>query len=192
MDKAQMLQVLDEKVRQCQKCEELAAGRTQTVFGTGNPDTPVVFCGEGPGKDEDEQGEPFVGRCGQLLTNILKACELPREQVYILNTVKCRPPGNRNPTPKETENCRAFLDLQLEIIQPKYIVCLGAVASQNLLKQTLPMNLLRGDWTKYKGKNFTARVLCTYHPAYLLRNPSAKKDVWEDMKMLMKELKKGA
>ena len=177
-----------DKVSRCKKCQELVANRTQTVFGDGSPNAKIVFCGEGPGGDEDKQGVPFVGRAGKLLDNILQACNLKREEVYILNIVKCRPPGNRNPLPEEAKNCRPFLDLQLRVIRPTYIVCLGAVAAQNLLGLKTPISMLRGEWREYRCPDFTAKVLCTYHPAYLLRNPAAKKDAWEDMKMLLKDL----
>ncbi len=175
------LRVLQEKVAACTRCAELAATRTQTVFGVGNPEPRLCFLGEAPGADEDRQGEPFVGRAGQLLTRIIEACTLRREDVYILNILKCRPPGNRNPLPSEATNCRPFLDEQLEILQPEFICCLGSVAAQNLLATDKSIGKLRGKFYDYHG----ITVLCTYHPAYLLRNPSAKRLVWEDMQMLM-------
>ena len=173
------------EVAACTLCDELAATRTQTVFGVGNPMARLVFLGEAPGADEDRQGEPFVGRAGKLLTDIIeKGMGLKRDDVYILNVLKCRPPGNRNPSTIEAENCRPFLDRQLEIIQPEYICCLGTIAAQNLLATKLAIGKLRGEFHLYGG----IKVLATYHPAYLLRNPSAKKEVWEDMKLLMHEM----
>lgn len=168
-------------VAQCTRCEELARTRTQTVFGVGNPNARLVFCGEAPGADEDRQGVPFVGAAGQLLDKIITACTLKREDVYILNILRCRPPGNRTPMPAEAANCREYLDAQLRIIQPAYICCLGACASQNLLETTQALGKLRGRFHEYRG----IKVLCTYHPAYLLRNPAAKRPTWEDMQMLM-------
>ncbi len=181
---APTLEVLREEVSSCTLCQELAETRTQTVFGVGNPQARLCLLGEAPGADEDRLGEPFVGRSGQLLTKILEACRLRREDVYILNILKCRPPGNRNPTPTESQNCRRFLDRQLELIDPEFICCLGAVAAQNLLDTTQAIGRLRGSVHDYQG----IKVVCTYHPAYLLRNPAAKKDTWEDMKFLMREM----
>lgn len=181
---AATLAVLQQEVAPCTRCHELATTRTQTVFGVGNPHAQLCFLGEAPGADEDRQGEPFVGRGGQLLDKIIEACRLKREEVYILNMLKCRPPGNRNPLPDELTNCRPFLERQLELIQPEYICCLGAVASQNLLGTETPIGKLRGKLHSYRG----AKVVCTYHPAYLLRNPAAKKDCWEDMKFLMRQM----
>ena len=140
--------------------------------------------GEAPGADEDRQGEPFVGRAGQLLNKIIEACTLRREDIYILNTIKCRPPENRNPAPQESANCREYLDRQLQILRPEFICCLGAVAAQSLLNTTVTIGKLRGSFHDYQG----IRVLCTYHPAYLLRNPSSKKDCWDDMQILMREM----
>ena len=175
---------LCQEVSHCRRCRELAQTRTQTVFGVGNPMTRLVFLGEAPGADEDRQGEPFVGRAGQLLNNIIEACGLTREQVYILNILKCRPPGNRNPAPDEAANCRPFLMRQLEILRPEFICCLGAVAAHNLLDTTVPIGQLRGRILQFG----TIHVIATYHPAYLLRNPSAKRATWEDMQMLMREM----
>ncbi len=172
------------QVKGCERCRELATTRTQTVFGVGDPNSRLCFMGEAPGADEDRQGEPFVGRAGQLLNKIIEACGLRRQDVYILNTLKCRPPGNRNPLPDEVANCREFLNRQLDVIQPEYICCLGLVAAQALLGTDSSMGKLRKRFFDYRG----SRVLCTYHPAYLLRNPSAKKDVWEDMQLLLKEM----
>jgi uracil-DNA glycosylase len=178
------LNVIRQEVAACTRCEELAAGRTQTVFGVGDPMARLCFVGEAPGADEDRQGEPFVGRAGQLLTKIIEACGLRREDVYILNVLKCRPPGNRTPLPHEVFNCRGYLDRQLAIIRPECICCLGSVAAQTLLETDASIGRLRGRFLEYQG----IPVLCTYHPAYLLRNPSAKKDVWEDMKVLLQRL----
>lgn len=175
------LDALRLEVSGCTRCAELARTRTQTVFGVGNPRARLCFLGEAPGADEDRTGEPFVGRAGQLLNQILKACTLSREEVYILNVLKCRPPGNRNPAPDEAANCSPFLNRQLDLIRPEFICCLGAVAAQNLLGTPLPIGKLRGEVHDYRG----IRVVCTYHPAYLLRNPPAKKQTWEDMQMLM-------
>lgn len=178
------LQVLSQTVAKCTRCTELAETRTQTVFGVGNPEARLVFIGEAPGADEDAQGEPFVGRAGQLLNKIIEAMKLTREEIYICNILRCRPPGNRLPAPEEAGHCREYLDGQLGIVKPEYIVCWGSCASQNLLGATDSIGKLRGRFFQY-GE---AKVLCTYHPSYLLRNPAAKKDVWEDMKILMKEM----
>ena len=179
------LKVLKDEVAGCTLCGELARSRTQTVFGVGNPDARLCFFGEAPGADEDRQGEPFVGRAGKLLTDIIeKGMGLRREDVYILNVLKCRPPGNRNPLPDEVENCQHFFERQLELIQPEFICCLGAVAAQNLLGTNEAIGRLRGRFHDYRG----IKVVATYHPAYLLRNPSAKKNTWGDIKMLMGEM----
>lgn len=178
------LEVIRQEVVACHACDELAGSRTQTVFGVGDHRARLCFLGEAPGADEDRQGEPFVGRAGQLLTRIIEACKLKRSDVYILNVLKCRPPGNRTPAPDEVENCRGFLDRQLALIKPEFICCLGSVAAQTLLQTTTPISRMRGKFFDYRG----IRVMCTYHPAYLLRNPAAKKDVWEDMKMLMRAM----
>jgi len=172
------------RVKACTKCAELAGTRTQTVFGVGNPQARIVFIGEAPGADEDAQGEPFVGRAGQLLNQIITASRLTREEIYICNVLKCRPPGNRTPSEIECANCREFLEGQLAAIDPEYIVCWGAVAAQNLLKSTASIGKLRGKFFDY-GR---AKVMCTYHPSYLLRNPAAKKDVWKDMQFLMADM----
>jgi len=162
----------------CSRCKLHTLGRTQVVFGVGNPNADLMFVGEAPGADEDIKGEPFVGRAGQLLTKIIEAIDLRREDVYIANVIKCRPPGNRNPEPDEVEQCEPFLFRQVDIIRPKVIVALGKFAAQCLLKTDAPI-------TRIRGREFTYRdsvLIPTYHPAYLLRNPSAKRDVWEDMK----------
>ena len=182
--KRRELQVLEEQVSGCTRCPELAATRTQTVFGVGSPDAELCFLGEAPGADEDAQGEPFVGAAGQLLNRIIAACGMKREEVYICNVLKCRPPGNRAPLPNEVANCKGYLERQLELIRPKFICALGAVAAQNLLNTTLSIGKLRGRFQDYQG----IPVLCTYHPAYLLRNPASKRDVWEDMKLLLSRM----
>lgn len=178
------LEALREKVAQCQRCQELASTRKQTVFGVGNPEARILFIGEAPGADEDAQGEPFVGRAGQLLNDIIHACRLKREEIYICNILRCRPPGNRLPSFEEAENCREYLDGQLALVNPEYIVCWGACAARNLLGTEEAIGKLRGKFYSY-GR---AKVLCTYHPSYLLRNPAAKKDVWQDMKLLFKDM----
>ncbi|MGL6194331.1 MAG: uracil-DNA glycosylase [Thermoguttaceae bacterium] len=184
-DRNVALSELTAEVAKCKKCKELVANRTQTVFGVGNPYAELVFVGEAPGADEDKQGVPFVGRAGQLLTDMItKGMKINREDVYICNILRCRPPGNRNPSPDEAKACRHFLDRTLEVIQPKFICCLGAVAAQNLLGTEETIGKLRGRVLQHAG----AKVICTYHPAYLLRNPSAKGATWEDLQLLMKEM----
>ena len=183
-DRSTALDQLCQQVAGCEQCPELASHRTQTVFGVGNVRARLCFFGEGPGADEDRQGEPFVGRAGQLLNKIIEACTLKREDVYILNTVKCRPPGNRNPEAEEIDNCRHFFEKQFEIIQPEYIVCLGLVAARSILHVPKSLGSMRGRLHPWRG----AQVLVTYHPAYLLRNPPAKKDTWADMQFLMSEM----
>lgn len=178
------LEEMARSVAACQRCQELAETRTQTVFGVGDPDAKILFVGEAPGADEDRLGEPFVGRAGKLLDKIITACGLQREQIYICNILKCRPPGNRNPSPEEAGNCREFLDAQISAVAPEYIVCWGSVAAKNLLDSTETIGRLRRKFFEYGA----AKVLCTYHPSYLLRNPSAKKDVWEDMQMLFADM----
>ena len=166
----------------CRRCK-LASGRKHIVFGKGNAGARLVFVGEGPGFEEDQKGEPFVGAAGRLLTKIIDAIQLSREQVYICNIIKCRPPGNRNPESDEIESCLPFLEKQLAAIRPDFICALGKVAAQTLLKSDTPISRLRGRFHDYNG----IKVLPTYHPAYLLRNPEKKREVWEDMQMLMKE-----
>jgi uracil-DNA glycosylase family 4 len=178
------LTVLAERVSGCPRCPQLYATRTQTVFGVGPIDPDICFVGEAPGADEDATGEPFVGRAGQLLNKIIAACGFKREEVYICNTLKCRPPNNRTPTPEERHNCREYFDRQLALVRPKYIVALGLTAAQNLLGTTLSMTRLRGKLYQYKD----IPVVCTFHPAALLRNEAWKKDTWEDMKMLLKTM----
>ncbi len=176
--------MLAERVAACVRCQELASTRKQTVFGVGNPEAKIMFIGEAPGADEDAQGEPFVGRAGQLLNDIIKACRMQREDVYICNVLRCRPPGNRLPSPEEAGNCREYLDGQIALVNPDYIVCWGSTAAKNLLASEATIGKLRRQFFQY-GR---AKVLCTYHPSYLLRNPAAKKDVWEDMKLLFSDM----
>ena len=183
-DRQKLLDELNTNVRSCSLCRELACTRKQTVFGVGHVKPRVAFFGEAPGADEDRQGEPFVGRAGQLLTKIIEACGWKRSDVYIMNVLKCRPPDNRTPLPTEVENCRPFFERQFEILRPEYIVCAGGVAAQALLETTDPVGRLRGRFHRYRD----SKVLVTYHPSYLLRNPSAKKQVWDDMQMLLKEM----
>jgi uracil-DNA glycosylase family 4 len=178
------LQALAQRVAGCTRCAELVENRTQTVFGVGSPRARLCFLGEAPGADEDRQGEPFVGRAGQLLDKIIEACTLRREDVYILNVLRCRPPNNRTPTAEEAAQCFEYLERTLQIVAPEYICCLGSVAAQTLLNTPLSLKNLRGRFYRYRG----AKVLCTYHPAYLLRNPDAKRLVWEDMKLLMRDM----
>jgi uracil-DNA glycosylase len=193
-NKAELLAPIRERVRVCTKCAHLACSRTQTVFGVGNPDAELMFIGEAPGADEDRQGEPFVGRAGQLLTRIIDTMGLRREEVYIANILKCRPDtprgsfGNRPPTPLEMQTCRPYLVEQIDIIQPKVLVALGAVAVEGLLGTRATMRELRGRWHSYSG----APLMITYHPAYLLRNqaPSEKRKVWEDMLQVLERLER--
>jgi DNA polymerase len=180
----QELDVLNQEVCRCQRCPELAGTRKQTVFGVGNLQPRLCLLGEAPGAQEDASGEPFVGEAGQLLNKIIAAMGLRREEVYILNVLKCRPPGNRVPTGVEAENCRPYFERQLEILQPEFICCLGTTAAHTLLNSAMSVGKLRGRFHPYRG----AQVLVTYHPSYLLRNPSAKKDVWIDMQILMKQM----
>jgi len=172
------LAAIREDLGPCTRCKLHTLGRKQIVFGVGNPNADLMFVGEAPGADEDIQGEPFVGRAGQLLTKIIEAIGMKREDVYIANVIKCRPPGNRNPEPDEVEQCEPFLFRQIDTIKPKVIVALGKFAAQCLLRTSDPITRLRGREYKYRD----AILIPTYHPAYLLRTPSAKRDVWEDMK----------
>lgn len=179
------MQKISQEINNCKKCE-LYARRKNTVAGEGNFDADLVFIGEGPGKDEDEQGRPFVGRAGKLLTKIINAMGLKRQEVFIGNIVKCRPPNNRAPYPYEIKACNFYLKKQLQIINPKVICTLGKFSSQTILDTDVSISRLRGKFYEYRG----IKVMPTYHPAYLLRNSSGKKDVWEDMQNIMKELKK--
>lgn len=184
-DRTSALKVLAGEVSGCTQCEGLAPYRTQTVFGVGNPSARLVMFGEAPGEQEDKTGEPFVGAAGQLLDKMLAACGLNRQDdVYILNTVKCRPPKNRNPKLDEISNCWGFTERQLDILQPEFICCLGSVAAKTLLRTTQSVGRLRKQFHRYRG----SQVLVTYHPAYLLRTSSAKKHAWDDLQMLMKAM----
>lgn len=176
------LEEVREELGDCRRCK-LHSTRTNIVFGTGNPRARLVFVGEGPGRDEDLQGKPFVGLAGQLLTKIIQAIQLTREEVYIANIIKCRPPGNRNPEPDEIRSCEPFLIKQLQAIRPGLICALGTFAAQTLLKTEDKISLLRGRFHSYQG----IPLMPTYHPAFLLRNPNFKRDVWEDMKKIKKE-----
>ena len=164
----------------CTRCK-LHKARTQIVFGVGNPKAQLVFVGEGPGRDEDVQGEPFVGRAGKLLTQMIEAMGLKREDVYICNVVKCRPPENRLPEKDEIATCSPFLMRQLGVISPKVICCLGACSAQTLLETTQGISRFRGEWFDFRG----TKLIATYHPAYLLRNPAAKGEVWKDLQKVM-------
>ena len=175
-------QSLSDRVTGCTACG-LHAGRTQTVFGTGDQNADVMVIGEAPGADEDLQGEPFVGRAGQLLDQILQAAGYPRASVYIANIVKCRPPNNRNPQAEEAMQCAPWLQRQIELVAPRVILALGKVAAQNLLQTDLPIGKMRGSIYHYAALNIP--VIVTYHPAYLLRSPKEKAKVWQDMKMLI-------
>ncbi len=177
------LEQLRDEIGDCRRCH-LSQGRTHVVFGTGNPDADVVFVGEAPGRDEDIKGEPFVGKAGQLLTRIINAMGLTRDDVYICNVIKCRPPDNRDPLPAEIEMCEPFLKEQLRIIKPRAICALGTFASQTLLNSEVRISRLRGQFRDYNG----IPLMPTYHPSFLLRNPHAKRDVWEDVKMVMELL----
>ena len=169
----------------CKRCK-LCAGRNTIVFGVGNPRAELVFVGEGPGADEDAQGIPFVGKAGQLLTKMIEAMGFARDEVYICNVVKCRPPGNRNPEPDEIEACEPFLKAQLASIRPKAIVALGKFAAQTLLRDSTPISRLRGNWRTYEG----IPLMPTFHPAYLLRSPNEKKHAWADLQQVMKKFGK--
>jgi DNA polymerase len=164
----------------CTRCKLHTLGRRQVVFGVGNPQADLMFVGEAPGADEDVQGEPFVGRAGQLLTKIIEAIGLTREDVYIANVIKCRPPQNRNPEQDEVDTCEPFLFQQIDVIKPKVVVALGTFAARALLRTLDPISRLRGRVFEYRG----AKLIPTFHPAYLLRNPSSKREVWEDMKLV--------
>ena len=179
----EQLKIVSQEMTNCQLCV-LSKTRHNLVFGDGNPNSQIVFVGEAPGADEDEQGLPFVGRAGQLLTKIIEAMGIKRKDVYICNILKCRPPGNRNPLPEEISLCEPFLKKQLQAISPKVICALGTFAAHTLLKTDVPITALRGRFHTYNG----IKLMPTYHPAYLLRNPSAKKPVWEDVQMIMKEI----
>jgi len=181
---AEALVAVRTEIGDCTRCKLHAQGRKQIVFGVGNPDADLMFVGEAPGGDEDIQGIPFVGRAGQLLTKIIEAIGLKREDVYIANVIKCRPPGNRNPEQDEVETCEPFLFQQIDIIKPKVVVALGTFAARALLRTLDPISRLRGRVYDYRG----AKLIPTFHPAYLLRNPASKREVWEDMKVVRRLL----
>ena len=178
--RVEALAIVRTDLGECTRCK-LHTGRIKLVFGAGNAEARLMFVGEGPGAEEDEQGVPFVGRAGQLLTQIIKAMGLEREDVYIANVVKCRPPGNRNPEPDEIEQCEPFLMRQMDVIKPAVVVALGKFAAQTLLRTTEPISKIRGRFHQVGD----TRVMPTFHPSYLLRNPAAKREVWEDMKAVM-------
>jgi len=183
-DAVQALRIIREDLGDCTRCRLHKQGRKQIVFGVGSPKAELMFIGEAPGADEDQQGEPFVGRAGQLLNNMIKAMGIRREDVYIANIIKCRPPGNRTPERDECETCSPFLMRQIAAIQPKAIVALGAVAAKTLLAINAPMSEFRGRWFDFRG----TKLAVTYHPAFLLRDPRQKKETWKDLQMVMKEL----
>jgi DNA polymerase len=183
---AEALGAVRHEIGDCTRCKLHTLGRRQIVFGVGSPDAALMFVGEAPGADEDVQGVPFVGRAGQLLTKIIEAIGLKREDVYIANVIKCRPPQNRNPEQDEVETCEPFLFRQIDVIKPKVIVALGTFAARTLLRTLDPISRLRGHVYEYRG----AKLIPTFHPAYLLRNPSSKREVWEDMKMVKQLLAK--
>ncbi|MEM8910661.1 MAG: uracil-DNA glycosylase [Planctomycetota bacterium] len=183
-DRRERLDHMADQVASCDRCGELSRCRNRTVFGEGNMETTrFLFFGEGPGADEDRTGRPFVGRAGQLLTKMIEACKLDRDEVYITNTVKCRPPGNRNPEHDEIENCRPYFEQQFEILRPEYIICLGAVSARALLQTKLSIGRLRQRFHPYRD----SKVLVIYHPAYLLRNPDAKRAAWADLQLMMSD-----
>jgi uracil-DNA glycosylase len=184
---AEALTAVRADIGDCTRCKLHGQGRRQIVFGVGNPDADLMFVGEAPGADEDLQGIPFVGRAGQLLTKIIEAIDLKREDVYIANVIKCRPPGNRNPEQDEVETCEPFLFQQIDIIRPKVIVALGTFAARALLRTLDPISRLRGRVYDYRG----AKLIPTFHPAYLLRNPASKRETWEDMKLVRRLLGQG-
>jgi DNA polymerase len=181
--KNETLLKIREDLGECTRCK-LHKGRNKIVFGDGNPKAQLVFVGEGPGADEDAQGLPFVGRAGKLLTQMIEAMGLQRKDVYICNVVKCRPPENRAPEPDEVAACSPFLIRQIDSIHPKVIVCLGATAAKTILNTTRGISQFRGEWLEWRGY----KLMATYHPAYLLRNPPAKADVWKDLQKVMAEL----
>jgi DNA polymerase len=183
VDKVAALSEIREDLGDCKRCP-LHRGRKNLVFGVGNPNAELMFVGEGPGADEDEQGEPFVGRAGQLLNNMIAAMGLRREDVYIANVVKCRPPNNRTPEREECDTCSPFLLRQIEVIRPKVVVALGAVAAKNLLSMNDSMSNLRGRFYDFRG----IKLAVTYHPAFLLRDPRQKKEAWKDLQMVMQYL----
>ncbi len=190
MLKSEALKLLNDKILTCTKCAELSQYRLDNSYkivpGTGNPSAKIMVIGEAPGQNEAEQGLPFIGKAGNLLTNILNAAGWTREEVFISNTIKCRPPGNRDPQPEEASNCRPFLEMQIQIIDPLWILCVGKIASIYLLGKDPDTKIgdLRGETHNYLGK----KVICTYHPSYLLRNPKAKEEVWKDIQPIILDL----
>lgn len=181
-ERTERLRVLQEEVAGCTRCALLASTRTQTVFGEGNPQARLMFIGEAPGADEDRTGRPFVGRAGQLLNDMItKGMGLRREDVFIANVLKCRPPNNRDPQPDEVAHCRGYLDAQIAIVRPEFLCFLGRISAQAMLETGVPLGRLRGRWHRYRG----IPAIVTYHPAYLLRNPEGKRDAWADLKLLM-------
>ena len=182
-DRAAALAALGAQVAACDRCR-LAQGRNRVVFGSGNPDADLMFIGEGPGAEEDRQGLPFVGAAGELLTRIIQAMGMEREQVYIANIVKCRPPGNRDPQPDEAAACRGYLERQIDLVRPRAIVALGRIAAQTLLGSDVPIGRLRGRWYQVRG----VPTMVTYHPAALLRNPQLKRPTWDDMQQVRDRL----
>jgi DNA polymerase len=180
---------LEPKINKCEKCS-LSKTRKNFVFGVGNPNADVMVIGEAPGADEDEQGLPFVGRAGKLLTDILKAINFPREEIYICNILKCRPPENRNPNPEEISKCEPYLIKQIELIKPKLILCVGTFAGQTMLRVKEPLGKMRGKFYNVKFGNTEVKVMVTYHPAALLRNPNWKKPTWEDVQLFRSEYDK--
>ena len=195
-DPVRALKIIREDLGECTRCPLHKQGRKQIVFGVGNPETDLMFVGEGPGADEDEKGEPFVGRAGQLLNNMIKAMGITREQVYIANIVKCRPPGNRTPEREECETCSPFLMRQIAVVKPKIVVALGATAAKTLLAMNSSMAQLRGRFYDFKPAGARSndpnwngcKLAVTYHPAFLLRDPRQKGEAWKDLQMVMKEL----
>ncbi len=193
-DPATALKIIREDLGDCTRCVLHKQGRKQIVFGVGNPKAELMFVGEGPGADEDQQGEPFVGRAGQLLNNMIKAMGITREQVYIANIVKCRPPGNRTPEREECDTCSPFLMRQIAVIKPKVVVALGAVAAKTLLAMNASMMQLRGRFYDFKPTGARdpdwdgCKLAVTYHPAFLLRDPRQKGEAWKDLQMVMREL----
>ncbi len=195
-DRPSLLRAIREDIGDCTRCKLHKQGRKQIVFGVGNPNAELMFVGEAPGADEDEQGEPFVGRAGQLLNKMIEAMGLRREDVYIANIIKCRPPGNRTPERDECETCSPFLMRQINVIKPKAIVALGAVAAKNLLGVNASMAELRGQWYDFSAPRVPGeteppvevKLAVTYHPAFLLRDPRQKKEAWKDLQMVMKYL----
>jgi uracil-DNA glycosylase len=182
--RAATLAAVGEAVASCRRCR-LCEGRQRTVFGAGDPDADLMFIGEGPGAEEDRQGLPFVGRAGELLTKIVEAIGMTRDQVYIANIVKCRPPGNRNPQPDEVAACRSYLERQIALVRPRLLVALGRIAAQTLLGNDLPIGRMRGQWFEVLG----VPTMVTYHPAALLRNPALKRPTWEDMQLVRDRLR---